>query len=127
MAQKPTTLLELSVSLRIEQAAEAELIKNKGVVINVSSGVALAAAPAAAMAPYFIAKASQVGIVHEAFTHWYTWCTLRKQPAWRWPAGRLLAGALHRCAQLQCMQPAGSVLLMNRRNTSASCCACRTL
>jgi NAD(P)-dependent dehydrogenase (short-subunit alcohol dehydrogenase family) len=44
----------------VVQAAESELIKNKGVVINVSSGVALAAAPAAAMAPYFIAKASQV-------------------------------------------------------------------
>jgi hypothetical protein len=60
MAQKPSTLLGLSVLLWTEQAAEAELIKNKGVVINVSSGVALAAAPAAAMAPYFIAKASQV-------------------------------------------------------------------
>ena len=59
-AQKPTSLLGPSVLLWIEQAAEAELIKNKGVVINVSSGVALAAAPAAAMAPYFIAKASQV-------------------------------------------------------------------
>jgi short-subunit dehydrogenase len=46
------------------QAAEAELVKNKGVVINVSSGVAVAAAPVPAMSPYFIAKASQVRHAH---------------------------------------------------------------
>ena len=42
------------------QAAEAELVKNKGVVINVSSGVAIAASQSPARTPYYVAKASQV-------------------------------------------------------------------
>ena len=41
------------------QAAEAELVKNKGVVINVSSGVAIAASQSPARTPYYVAKASQ--------------------------------------------------------------------
>jgi hypothetical protein len=86
-----------AVCSTVAQAAEAELIKNKGVVINVSSGVAIAAAPGPAMAPYFIAKASQVGIAHEACTHRYRWCTLQQQSAWQPLPGRRLAVALHRC------------------------------
>jgi hypothetical protein len=92
----------------VAQAAEAELIKNKGVVINVSSGVAIAAAPGPAMAPYFIAKASQVRTAHQACTHVYRWCTLQQHGSrgqdgcWLW---RCTAAPL---SVLQCMQPAGS-------------------
>jgi NAD(P)-dependent dehydrogenase (short-subunit alcohol dehydrogenase family) len=43
------------------QAAEPELIKNKGVVVNVSSIVADSTAPLESLNPYPIAKASQVG------------------------------------------------------------------
>ena len=42
------------------QAAEAELIKNRGVVINVSSISGVIAAQAPALVPYYIAKAAQV-------------------------------------------------------------------
>jgi NAD(P)-dependent dehydrogenase (short-subunit alcohol dehydrogenase family) len=51
--------LHVSATYAAIKAAEAELIRNKGVVINVSSGVAIAAAPGPAMAPYFVAKAAQ--------------------------------------------------------------------
>ena len=44
----------------LTQAAEAELIKNKGVVINVSSGVAVMASQTPDMMPYYIAKTAQV-------------------------------------------------------------------
>ena len=96
-----------AVCFTVAQAAEAELIKNKGVVINVSSGVAIAAAPSPAMAPYFVAKAAQVGKAHEACTHGYTWCTLRQQPAWQ-PVARTTVGrGAAPLYVLQCMQPAG--------------------
>jgi short-subunit dehydrogenase involved in D-alanine esterification of teichoic acids len=52
------------------QAAETELVKNKGVVINVSSGVAITASQSPARTPYYVAKASQVCHVHT--THAWT-------------------------------------------------------
>ena len=98
-----------AVCFTAAQAAEAELIKNKGVVINVSSGVAIATAPGAAMTPYFIAKASQVGIVHEVCTHVYTWCTVQQQSERHQQPGRLLAVALHRRAAMHAASKASAV------------------
>jgi NAD(P)-dependent dehydrogenase (short-subunit alcohol dehydrogenase family) len=46
----------------VMQAAEAELLKKKGVIINVSSVSAVSESPVPGLVPYYVAKASQVGM-----------------------------------------------------------------
>jgi NAD(P)-dependent dehydrogenase (short-subunit alcohol dehydrogenase family) len=48
--------------LVVMQAAEAELLKNKGVIINVSSVSAVSESPVPGLVPYYVAKSAQVGV-----------------------------------------------------------------
>ena len=73
--------------LVIMQAAEAELLKNKGVIINVSSVSAVSESPVPGLTPYYVAKAAQVGVQEACPGHKRS--MLQQQP------GRLLAVALH--------------------------------
>ena len=97
--------------LVVMQAAEAELLKNKGVIINVSSVSAVSESPVPGLVPYYVAKSAQVG-VHAACSG-HKQCMLQQRPACQQqPGWLLLAVALHCCIAL--VQTASRLRLMNR-------------